>query len=792
MQILRTQIFMMVMISHDLILLFTHNQNYKGYYFVITSGIEMKKPFLASVAMFLITAKLWAQVGSIEGSVIDKNSNVPLMGVTVTIPATNKNDISDQFGRFLIKDVQPGIYELQLTSIGYKTKSVEVDVKKDEVAYVTINMNTSSLSLSEVVIAGERVTKLNTLAAVDIKLRPVNTSQDILRIIPGLFIAQHAGGGKADQIFLRGYDLDHGTDINITVDGLPVNMVSHAHGQGYADLHFLIPELIEKVNFDKGPYNTDKGNLATAGWVEFNTKSFLTTNTVKAEIGAFDYKRAVGLFKLYNKQDQQTHKQLYLGTEYFTTDSYFDNPQNFHRFNLFGKYNAVCRNNLQYFITASAFDSKWNASGQIPERAVEEGLISRFGSIDNSEGGNTSRYNINGKLTKLWKNDWLTTGQLYYTRYHFNLYSNFTFFLKDSINGDGINQREDRSVYGYTGTAGKNYFINGKNANIELGYGFRYDDISNIELNHVVKRQFLSHIEQGDVHELNGFAYINQNAELSNRLELNAGLRYDAFRFEYKNKLTEDQSFRHQDKGTFSPKLNLTYTASRIVSISLNTGIGFHSNDTRVILNKEANDILPRVFATDLSFLIKPTKTLLLKTTFWQLYAQQEFVYVGDKGVVELAGRARRIGIDFSGRYQPFNWLYIDLDINVAKPRFIDMPKGDDYVPLAPTFTSIGGVTIKNNKGLSGSIRYRQMADRAANEDNTVRAKGYFVTDAVVDYIYKKIDISLSVENIFNTEWREAQFDTESRLKDEPAPVDEIHFTPGTPRFIKLGVSWSF
>jgi hypothetical protein len=752
----------------------------------------MKKPFLAAIAMLLLTAKLWAQASNIEGSVIDKNNNSPLMGVNVTIPTTNKNDISDQFGRFVIRDVKPGTYELQLSSIGYKTKLVEVNVEKDRMSHVSVNMNTSSLSLSEVVIAGKRVTNLNTLAAVDIKLRPINTSQDILRIVPGLFIAQHAGGGKADQLFLRGYDLDHGTDINIAVDGIPVNMVSHAHGQGYADLHFLIPELIEKVNFDKGPYNSIKGNLSTAGWVEFNTKSYLTNNIVKAEIGTFDYKRVMGLFKLYNKQDQGTHKQLYLGTEYFTTDSYFDNPQNFHRFNLFGKYNAVYNNNLQYFITASAFDSKWNASGQIPERAVGKGLVSRFGSLDNSEGGNTSRYNINGKLTKLWKNDWLTTGQLYYIRYHFNLYSNFTFFLKDSINGDEINQREDRSIYGYTGTAGRNYFINGKKASTELGYGFRYDGISNIELNHVVKRQFLSHVEQGNIHELNGFFYINQNAELSNHLELNAGLRYDAFRFTYKNKLAGDQSFGHQDKGTISPKLNLTYTASRIVSISLNTGIGFHSNDTRVILNREAKDILPKVFGTDLSLLIKPTKTILLKTTFWQLYAQQEFVYVGDEGFVEPAGRARRIGIDFSERYQPFNWLYLDMDINAAKPRFIDMPKGKDYVPLAPTFTSIGGVTVKTKSGLSGSLRYRQMADRAANENNTIRAKGYFVTDAVLDYIYKKIDISLSVENIFNTEWREAQFDTESRLKDEPQPVEEIHFTPGTPRFVKMGITFSF
>jgi outer membrane cobalamin receptor len=236
----------------------------------------------------------------------------------------------------------------------------------------------------------------------------------MLRIVPGLFIAQHAGGGKAEQIFLRGFDIDHGTDIAITVDGIPVNMVSHAHGQGYADLHFLIPETVEKIAFDKGPYFTGKGNLATAAYVDFTTKEFLDECIIKTEIGQFNTQRIATMLKLFNKASEKSRQQFYIASEYSTTDGYFESPQDFHRFNLMGKYNAWVGNQSQLTITASTFDSKWFASGQIPDRAVKNSIISRFGAIDDTEGGNTSRTNLSIQFNKQWKNNWKTTDQLYF------------------------------------------------------------------------------------------------------------------------------------------------------------------------------------------------------------------------------------------------------------------------------------------------------------------------------------------------------------------------------------------
>jgi len=751
----------------------------------------MIKRQLFTGLLFFIAPISFAQKGKIEGYISDAENKAPLSGANVII-SNNKADNTDAFGKFSINAINAGQYELVISHIGYKTEIIPVEVKEGLVSAVTIAMKKTGLDLTEVRVNGKKNSSLNTIGSVDIMLRPVNTSQDVLRIVPGLFIAQHAGGGKAEQIFLRGYDIDHGTDINITVDGMPVNMVSHAHGQGYADLHFLIPETVEKVNFDKGPYFTDKGNLATAGYAEFRTKEFLKDNFIKLEGGEFNTQRAVGMLKIFNRENDKSKQQFYVASEYFKSDGYFDSPQDFHRFNIIGKYNAWFGNQSQLTITASTFDSRWNASGQIPDRAVQSGMISRFGSIDNSEGGNTSRTNINVRFARQWKNNWKMTNQLYFINYHFDLFSNFTFFLKDSIYGDEINQWETRNIYGYNTTAAKTWLLGNKNANTEFGGGFRYDDVMGIELSRAVKRQFIGPLQKGDVKEGNAYLFWNQDLELNDKFSVNGGLRFDLFRFAYRDLLAGETDFRHQQRSILSPKLNFVYTLSSTVKIYFNNGIGFHSNDTRVILENSAKDILPKVYGTDLGVILKPIKNLILKTALWHFYSEQEFVYVGDEGIVEPGGKTSRMGIDVSARYQFTSWLYGDLDLNYTNARSIAAAKGEDYIPLAPSFNSIGGLSAKMKNGFSGSLRYRFMDHRPANEFNSVQAQGYFITDMLLAYAWKKIEFTISAENIFNCKWREAQFDTESRLQFEPQPVSEIHYTSGTPRFLKAGMSLRF
>jgi CarboxypepD_reg-like domain/TonB-dependent Receptor Plug Domain len=751
----------------------------------------MKLKICLFIAILFVSTVSFSQKGLIEGFIKDADSKTPLFGATVNIQG-DKADNADQFGKFNLNGINPGQYEIIVSHIGYKTEVVPVEVKPNLLSSVNIELKKASLELSAITLNSKKISSLNAIAAVDIKLRPINTSQDVLRIVPGLFIAQHAGGGKAEQIFLRGYDIDHGTDIAISVDGMPVNMVSHAHGQGYADLHFLIPETVERTDFDKGPYFSSKGNLATSAYVDFKTKDFIESNSIKAEAGQFNTQRISGLLKLLNKSTEKSRQQFYVASEYSTTDGYFESPQDFHRFNIMGKYTAWLGNQSQLSITASTFSSKWNASGQVPDRAVQAGLINRFGAIDNTEGGNTSRTNINIKISKQWKNNWKTTDQLYFSRYKFSLFSNFTFFLNDPVNGDMINQKEARNIWGYTSTAAKTYFIGDKKATTEFGAGFRYDNVTGLELAKATRTTFYNSIQKGDARELNTFAYINQDIETGKKTNLNAGIRYDYFIFQYKDLLACAADFSKQTKGTVSPKLSFSYSPSAKLKIYINNGTGFHSNDTRVILNQSAKEILPAVYGTDIGYIAKPNKNLILKTAFWHLFSKQEFVYVGDEGVVEPGGRARRMGIDVSARYQFTKWLFGDVDINLTKARLVDEAKGANYIPLAPLFTSIGGLTVKSKSGFSGSLRYRFIGNRPANETKSVTAKGYFINDMLVNYRMKKFDIFISAENLLNVKWREAQFDTESRLKFESQPVSEIHYTPGTPRYIKGGVTFYF
>lgn len=734
---------------------------------------------------------LFAQTGDIVGWIRDKESKEALSGASIAL-ADGRNEHTDDLGRFRINTVPTGKYEMIITYIGYRTTIVPIEVREKEKTEVMVDLLRSNLDLREIRVNSRKQSELQTISAVDIMLRPVNTSQDVLRIVPGLFLAQHAGGGKAEQIFLRGFDIDHGTDIRLSVDGIPVNMVSHAHGQGYADLHFLIPETIEKVQFDKGPYQSDQGNQATAGFVAFKTKDFIRENLLKAEAGRFGLQRFYGQFKVLDREKGDTRQQFYLASEYARNKGYFESPQDYHRFNVLGKYHLQEGNKRQLTILASAFDSKWYASGQVPDRAVKSGLISRFGSIDDTEGGNTSRVNTSVQYQHRWNSGWISSDQIYYTRYHFNLFSNFTFFLNDPVDGDGINQRESRDLFGYNGSLVKQGQLAGKPSTTRIGYGFRADRVQDIELAKSVLRSKTDPIQRGDVRENDIFVYGEKDIRLGNRVQVKAGLRFDQMQFAYRNTLMNETNYRKQERATLNPSLRIQYTLNADLRLYGNLGTGFHSNDTRVILDNAAREILPKVYAIDAGVEFKPTRGLLVHAATWYLLSEQEFVYVGDEGIIEPGGKTQRMGIDLMARYQMNKWLFADMDLNLTRARAVGVAKEEAYVPLAAAFTSTGGISAKPEKGPTASLRYRWITSRPANEFNSIRTDGYFLLDAALSYPWKRLEFYLSAENILDVDWREAQFDTESRLKNEAVPVSEIHYTPGIPFFIKAGISVRF
>ncbi len=651
---------------------------------------------------------------------------------------------------------------------------------------------TDSVTLEKVTIVGGAGRQYEPISSVDIRMRDITSSQDVLRMVPGLFIGQHAGGGKAEQIFLRGFDIDHGTDINIMVDGTPVNMVSHAHGQGYADLHFLIPELIQKVDFKKGPYYADKGNFTTTGFVNFNTFNFLPHSSVKLEAGMFNTVRTVAMLDLLSEQRKKAGQSAYIGTEYLYTKGYFDHPQHLNRFNIFGKYHHQLSKRTTLNVSASTFSSKWNASGQIPDRAVKEGRIGFYGAIDPDEGGSTARTNANAIVTTTLNSKSNIRTQLFYTHYKFDLFSNFTFFKEDPVNGDQIRQRESRNMYGVNTSYNNRSFIGNTEVNSEIGVHARFDRTADSELSRTKNRNLLmTPLALGDITENNIAAYINETISFSNWFNINAGIRVDQFYNRYVNKL-ENNHEASASASIVSPKVTVSYHPTTKTQFYISAGKGFHSNDTRVVVPRNGREILPAAYGSDVGVIFKPAKELLVHFAGWYLWMEQEFVYVGDESIVEPSGKSRRVGLDLSARYMPWRWLYFDMDMNYSHARAIDGEKGSNHIPLAPKFTSIGGITFTSNLGLNASVRYRYMSDRPANEDNSMVAKGYFITDAIITYTKKRYELGITVQNLFNSRWKETQFETESRLFDEPQPVSEIHFTPGTPFFIKAGVTVKF
>ena len=721
---------------------------------------------------------------TLKGVILDSD-NEPIIGAQVLHVKNLEHSHSDDAGLFELKDVTIGD-SLRVTHLTYKPTLVIVENVNDE---LRIEMQDFLISLSEVVISPDE-NPLYIINQLDLKINPVSSSQDILKQVPGLILGQHAGGGKAEQIFLRGFDIDHGTDLAITVDGLPVNMVSHAHGQGYADLHFVIPELVEGIEFGKGPYYADRGNFNTAGFVEMKTKKKVDNSTIKLELGQFDTRRILGVLDLSRKD--QTKTSAYLASEFLFSDGPFESSQDFSRINLVGKYNTQLSESENIQLSASYFTSEWTASGQIPERAVRDGSITRFGAIDDTEGGTTSRINAMLRHKKFFGDNKSITSKLFYSKYDFELYSNFTFFLEDPINSDQIVQREDRNLFGLSSVYEEHFQFDDFFGNFSVGTQLRYDQSKDNELAHTLNRiMTLSQIQFGDVDETNAGVFADVNFSRGD-WTLNTGLRFDYFRFQYLDRLASSFSPESNVEGVFSPSVNLFYNHSPDLQFYIKTGKGFHTNDSRVVINNQADVILPSAWGADIGVESKPAKNLFVNTALWYLFSEQEFVYVGDAGIVEPSGSSRRYGIDFSLRYQPLDWILLDADANYTIARAIEEDEGENFIPLAPDLTLSAGAKLNHLSGFYSGLKFRYVDDRPANEDNSIVAIGYGVVDASLGYEWKRLTLGISIQNLLNTEWNETQFATLSRLRNEEVPVEEIHFTPGTPFFLKGVVSYNF
>jgi hypothetical protein len=742
----------------------------------------------------LMLLSVCSHAAGVKGSVRDSATKELLSDVIITVSGSANVVFTDALGQFRFSGLQTGTAVLRFARIGYETQTVSVNVSEESNPDLVVDLVKGAIRLQEVSVTGTKDIgqSLSTITQADMELRPTSSAQDLLRLVPGLFIAQHAGGGKAEQIFIRGFDVDHGTDFAVAIDGIPVNMVSHAHGQGYADFHFVIPETVDKLQVNKGLYAAQQGDFATAGSGDFFTKNSIDKSTIKFEYGLFNTYRGVGLFRLPGeKLITGNNEHAYIAGEYNFTNSYFDSPQRFNRYNLFGKYTTGIGTRSSLSLSLSTFRSHWDASGQIPDRAVQSEMIDRFGAIDNTEGGETSRSNANLILLSGTKNGAVLKNQFYYSYYSFNLYSNFTFFLNDSMNGDQIRQTEQgRNILGYFTSYDKTVYFGNNSARTVAGAGTRYDQ-GVISLMRSKNRIVSDTTALGELTEQNINAFIDETISFGPKFSVNAGVRYDYFIFAYDNFIADTNEGRASN-ARVSPKLSFYFTPNSGLQFYVKSGMGFHSNDARSVVSGEAGNSLPRALGYEAGSTFRLFGCVLMNVALWGLDLENELVYVGDEGIVEISGATRRLGADLAFRWEITQHLFADMDLNYNHGRYLDLPEGENFIPLAPSFTSTGGLSLKNEKGVSASLRYRYIDDRPANESNTVRAQGYFLLDAVMSYQLKNYSFGLTAENLLNAEWNQAQFDTESRLRNEPAPVSELHYTPGSPFFIKGSVTVRF
>lgn len=735
---------------------------------------------------------------TLTGRVVDKTTHDPLEDAVVSRKGSPAASLTDKEGRFSLRVSGPAD-SLIVSHIGYQTQCVcpadccrngRCTKDGDCCGGGDILMARRSVDLRAVTITPGVNTGFHTLSNIDLRFRPVNSSQDLMRLVPGLFLGQHQGGGVAEHIFFRGFDADHGTDVNVSVDGMPLNLVSHIHGQGFSDLHFLIPELVDKYDYGKGPYYPGYGDFTTAGYVAFHTVDVLDRSELKIEGGAFHTGRVMTMINLLGNQAPRD-QHAYIAAEGAYTDGAFDQPQHFRRLNLFGKYHISVSPKTKLSVTLSTFESRWRSSGEIPERAVSEGLISRWGYIDSAQGGQTARTTAIVRAKTTLGENLVLENQAYYTHYSFTLHYDPTFFAVDSVNGDQLRQQEWRDLVGYNGRLTHHaYFHDGSDLHSTIGAGMQLNFIPQSALNHTVHQdQVLADIQSGSIREgvFNGF--IDEDYHRGN-WELDAGARFDYLHVAYRDALAASQAGR--GNMTASPKINLSYTVNSTLQFYLKAGKGFHSNDAKAVIANRGLDVLPAAYGADLGMNWKPIPRLFLNIALWRLDLHQEFTYDGDDGTFEPGDPTRRQGIDLSARYQLTSWLFANADVNYCKARDMTAEKGNNYLPLAVPLSSTGGLDVKLPKGFSTGLSYRYMKDRPANSDNSLVAKGYFITDLTANYTCHRYEVGMEIQNLFNSKWAEEQYEIVSRMRGEPAPVDDVGFTPGTPFFLKLKMTVFF
>ncbi|CAN5509939.1 TonB-dependent receptor [soil metagenome] len=651
------------------------------------------------------------------------------------------------------------------------------------------------------------------VGAEDLRHRPILRRGELLEVIPGLITTQHSGEAKANQYYLRGFNLDHGTDFSVAADGLPVNMRTHAHGQGWADPNFVIPELVERIDFFKGPYFPAIGDFSGAGAAEFRFFTMLPQNIATFEIGENGYLR--GLFAqtlvlrstspaggkdAAAENGRRSRDAFTYALEWTAHDGPFELSQNFERFNGFFRY-LIVRGDDSFTVTAQANHSRTDSPDQIPQRAIAQGLISRFGSLDKTLGLETERYSLDASWRRATADGTETRAQLYGIYSSLDLFSNFTYFLDDPINGDQFRQVEDRFILGGSAARIWKAQLFGADAVWTVGGETRTDFISDIGLYRTRARQILSTIREDDV--LQASAGLSGQAEIlwARWFRSILGLRADGYYFDVDNHVEPDTSGT-KTAGIVSPKLSLIFGPFAKTELYLSGGTGFHSNDARGVIG--GIDPATREFAPPADALVRSKGAevgartsfvpgLVSSVAFFYLQSDSELVFVGDAGAVTPSGATERYGIEWNNFYRPLPWLTLDADVAVARGRFTDAGPEGDKIPGAIPLSVAAGAAVDLPNGFFASLRGRYFSPRPLIEDGSVTSDDSLIFNARIGYRFKKIEIAVQVLNVFDARDNDIEYFYASRLPGEGAEgVEDIHLRAAEPRTVRVSATWRF
>jgi outer membrane receptor protein involved in Fe transport len=661
---------------------------------------------------------------------------------------------------------------------------------------MVVSAQSSSDVIEEVVVWGRSLQLLGSadsssqgvVGYADFSTRPLARVGELVEVVPGMIATQHSGPGKANQYFLRGFNLDHGSDFSTFFDGMPVNFRTHAHAQGYMDLNFIIPEVIERIDFKKGPYFANTGDFSLAGTSSMKTYDSLERGFVEVTVGSGDEIRLVAA----DSVSTEVGSLLY-ALEHQQTNGMFVLDQDVRKYNGLLKYTGEIAG-IPSQLTLSAYDSEWISTNQVPQRAVTSGQIDRFGFIDPDLGGQSHRYSLSGYF-KL--GEWDLT--VYASAYYMSLINNPTYSLTDPINGDEFEQEDERVLFGGSLVRQSRFEIMGLKAAGLFGAEVRVDDVQELNLFNTRSRLRYGSVREDSARELSLSAYAESEFALSENLRLITGLRADYIRFDVETLRAENSG--SESDALLQPKFGLAYRLSDSLELYANYGHGFHSNDVRAAVNRidpvtgedtEAQDILVEGRGGEIGFRYDNLKGFNISLTAFELATDSELVFVGDAGTTEPSDPTRRSGVELNAFYSISKRLVIDLSAARARGHFRGLPDGANSITDAHENVAAAGLTYVGTQGVTASLRVRYFGDAALTEDESVMKENSTLINAGVSYAAGAWEMGIDVLNLLDAEDDDIAFFFESRLPGEVEAMEDIHFHPSNPRVIRAMLRYSF